>query len=408
MQKAIHILMIDDDEEDFMITRDIISRIRTTIFKIELASSSEEGLRQIAGKRHDVYLVDYRLGAGNGLDLIRKAIASGCDAPLILLTGQNDSEIDARALKAGAADYLVKGTFNGLQLERSIRYSFEHAKSLREIKTLNAELEKRVKDRTMILEEALRELGGSREELRIALDREKELNELKSRFVTMASHEFRTPLATILSSLSLVSKYGEQQEKEKQAKHMDRIKSSVMHLTDILNDVLSLSKLEEGKVHLSLEKFDVNVLGSNLVQEMESIAKPGQTIIHKHSGANEIVLDKKVLKHILFNLISNAIKFSPEGRPIEVSLEVNRACLILSVKDHGLGISEEDQKHLFERFFRGQNVTNIQGTGLGLNIVSKYVEILNGRIGVQSRLEEGTIFRVEFPCEEKVKQVSID
>jgi signal transduction histidine kinase len=394
MPKSIQILMIDDDEEDFILARDIISEIKTFHYAIEWCNSADKGLQLIAQKKHDVYLIDYRLGAHVGLDVIRKAREDGCDAPLILLTGQNDSEIDKQALKAGAADYLVKGTINGYQLERSIRYSLDQARNIREIRSLNEDLEKRVRDRTMILEEALKELGNSREELKMALEKEKELNELKSRFVSMASHEFRTPLATILSSLSLVSKYGEHGDKEKQFKHIDRIKSAVIHLTDILNDVLSLSKLEEGKVPVQIVKFNVNEMTFDLVSEMQSISKAGQIISHSHSGTNEITSDKNVLKHILFNLISNAIKFSPEGKEVVITTEVDDAGFRLQVKDSGMGISEEDQKHLFERFFRGQNVTNIQGTGLGLNIVAKYVELLNGEITVKSKLEEGTTFLV--------------
>jgi len=389
--------MIDDDEEDFIITKDIIGEIKTGAFHMEWCSSPDQGLPKILEKKHDVYLIDYRLGKSIGLDLIREAIRLGCDAPLILLTGRNDSEIDEQALKAGAADYIVKGTINSYQLERSIRYSIEHSNNIKEIKSLNSDLEKRVKDRTLILEEALQELGKSREDLKIALYKERELNELKNRFVSMASHEFRTPLATILSSLSLVSKYGELNEKEKQTKHIDRIKSAIVHLTDLLNDMLSLSKLEEGKVPVMMEKINVKELAAGLILEMQSISKSGQEIRYKHSGNQETIQDKKVLKHILFNLISNAIKFSPEGKPIDISLETGPHKLILTVKDYGIGISESDQKHLFERFFRANNATNIQGTGLGLNIVSKYVELLEGKIRVESKLEGGTLFVVELP-----------
>jgi PAS domain S-box-containing protein len=266
-----------------------------------------------------------------------------------------------------------------------------------EIQVLNANLEKRVEERTLILEEALRELGSSREELRTTLEKEKELNELKSRFVTMASHEFRTPLTTMLSSLALVSKYGEQGDRPKQIRHISRIKLSISHLTDILNDVLSLSKLEEGKTHISFERLTLNDFVVDLVTEMQALAKQGQKIIYTHSGNLELQADKKILKHLLFNLISNAVKFSPEGSTITVATEINDALFTLTVSDKGIGISEEDKKHLFERFFRGYNATNIQGTGLGLNIVAKYTELMGGTIECFSRLEEGTSFVIRIP-----------
>lgn len=270
-------------------------------------------------------------------------------------------------------------------------------KQKEELQSLANELDKRVKDRTMILEEALHELENSREELSIALEKEKELNELKTRFVSMASHEFRTPLATILSSLSLVTKYGEIGEKESQTKHINRIKSSISHLTEILNDMLSLSKLEEGKISATPETFNIKEFISLTVQELQTLTKPGQQIYFHHFGNQEVYLDNKILKNILFNLVSNAIKFSPESKPIEVFTSVNDSFIEIKVKDNGIGIPEEDQEQLFQRFFRGQNAANIQGTGLGLNIVARYVELMNGNITFESKPEKGTIFIIKIP-----------
>lgn len=266
-----------------------------------------------------------------------------------------------------------------------------------ELQELANELDKRVKDRTMILEEALHELENSREELSAALEKEKELNELKTRFVSMASHEFRTPLATILSSLSLATKYGELGEKENQTKHINRIKTSITHLTDILNDMLSLSKLEEGKINYSPELFNIKDFTLQVIQELQSLCKAGQQIFVNHSGNQEVYLDFKILKNILFNLVSNAIKFSDELKPIEVFTLVNNTNIEIQVKDSGIGISEEDQEHLFQRFFRGQNASNIQGTGLGLNIVARYVELMNGTISFESKTNMGTTFIINIP-----------
>lgn len=266
------------------------------------------------------------------------------------------------------------------------------------LKNYSVELERQVENRTMIMSEAIEELEKTKEELNNALEKERELSELKSRFVSMASHEFRTPLATVLSSLSLVAKYGEQGDKEKQDKHIARIKQSITNLTDILNDMLSISKLEEGAITIVREDFDVKEFILDLITEMKGICKEGQILDYKHkSDKMNAFLDKKIMRHILFNLISNAIKFSPENKPIEIDSEINNDGRIkLNVKDNGIGISKEDQKHLFERFFRGQNATNIQGTGLGLNIVAKYIEMLDGTIECNSELEKGTSFTITF------------
>lgn len=266
-----------------------------------------------------------------------------------------------------------------------------------ELEYLTNELEKRVKDRTLILEEALHELEKSQEELSAALEKEKELNELKTRFVSMASHEFRTPLATILSSLSLAKKYGEKNDKENQLRHITRIKTSVTHMTDILNDMLSLTKLEEGKIATVLEEIQLDDFISNTIQELQAVAKQGQIIQYNHQGYCSVILDGKILKNILFNLLSNAIKFSPEDASIEVHSVVGEKEIELTVQDHGIGIPEEDQEHLFERFYRAVNATNIQGTGLGLNIVAKYVELLNGNIDFDSKLNFGTTFIIRIP-----------
>lgn len=265
-----------------------------------------------------------------------------------------------------------------------------------ELERLANELEKRVKARTMILEEALHELETSREELSAALKNEKELNELKSRFVSMASHEFRTPLATILSSVSLVAKYGLIGDKENQMRHINRIKNSITHLTDILNDMLSLSKLDEGKIENSPELFDIAEFTTSVIQELQNVIKTGQQIYYKHTGNLNVLLSNKLLKNVLFNLISNASKFSPESK-IEVYTDVKDTIIELKVVDHGIGISKEDQEHLFERFFRGNNAINIQGTGLGLNIVAKYVELMNGYITFNSKVNQGTTFIINFP-----------
>jgi PAS domain S-box-containing protein len=266
-----------------------------------------------------------------------------------------------------------------------------------ELEQLANELEKRVKDRTMILEEALHELETSREELSVALEKEKELNELKSRFVSMASHEFRTPLATILSSVSLVTKYGINGDKENQMRHINRIKNSITHLTDILNDMLSISKLEEGKIVTSSKLFDIAEFTTSVIQELQTVIKPGQQIHYWHTGNIKVFLNNKLLKNVLFNLISNASKFSSESTVIEVFTDVNDSIIELKVVDHGMGIPDEDQEHLFERFFRGNNVTNIQGTGLGLNIVAQYVELMNGNITFKSIVNQGTTFIINLP-----------
>ena len=265
------------------------------------------------------------------------------------------------------------------------------------LKNYSVDLEKQVGNRTLILQEAITELEKTKNELNQALDKEKELNELKSRFVSMASHEFRTPLATIMSSLSLVKAYGEQNDSIKQSRHIQKIKSSIGNLTDILNDFLSVSKLEEGKVEHVQEQFEIQRYIKEVISEMELFCKTGQKITYHHTGGEMVLLDKKLIKHILYNLLSNAVKFSAENKKITISTERTETEFKISVEDQGIGISQKDQKHLFQRFFRGKNASNIQGTGLGLNIIENYIELMNGTINFTSVENEGTTFNLSFP-----------
>lgn len=266
----------------------------------------------------------------------------------------------------------------------------------RQMDELNNELEKKVMLRTHLLQETLAQLEESRDELAKALKTEKELSDMKTRFVSMASHEFRTPLSTILSSASLVAKYTQSEEQEKRDKHIHRIKTAVYNLTDILNEFLSIGKLEDGKISANMSVFDIHGLIQTICSEMQAIARGSQKIVYVHDGIRTGFLDSTLLRNVMINLLSNAIKFSSEHGIIQVYSSISDQEIVLRVTDNGIGMSKEDQQHLFERFFRGANVTNIQGTGLGLHIVSKYVELMDGQIQCDSLLEQGTTFTITF------------
>ncbi|MBX2842980.1 MAG: response regulator [Flammeovirgaceae bacterium] len=530
---GIKVLLIDDDEDDFLITRDFLDDIPNKDYILEWVSEYKNAMLQIQKENHDVYLVDYHLGEKNGLQIIQESVAKGVSSPFILLTGQGDSETDDRALKAGAVDYLVKGSFSKFDLERSIRYSIEHSKNLRQIQHLNVALEKRVEERTnelantvkkleytnqnlkdqvrvrKIAEAALREsqnlyrsiaknfpngtinvlnremefvfvdgrellelgyetrdligknissvftgekgayiiqqfekvfegqvlnfdvgwderqyefhtspLPGpdeeinqillvaeniterkkAEEEIRRALAKERELNELKSRFVTMASHEFKTPLSTILSSSSLIARYHDEAAQPKRVKHVERIKTNVKHLNRLLNDFLSLGRIEEGKIQNTPVWTNITEVCEVIKEEIQQMATNTQEIKLLVEGyKREIFVDEQLLKNILMNLLSNAVKYSPNGKDVILKLNFESNKVKILVQDHGIGIPEIEQLHLFERFFRAKNTTNIQGTGLGLNIVKKYLDLIGGEIEFESKLNEGSKFTVVLP-----------
>lgn len=262
---------------------------------------------------------------------------------------------------------------------------------------LNTQLEAKVEERTLILKEALKKLEESQKDLSEALDKEKQLNEIKSRFVSMASHEFRTPLSTVLSSAALITKYKQTEEQAQRERHVEKIRSSVKHLNELLEDFLSLGKLDEGKVEAHPVSFEPEEFIADLTDEMKGLLKPGQQFSVHHEGRHACFSDKKMLKNIIVNLLTNAIKFSGEGDTIYLRSQTKEKGWCIMVKDKGIGIPTDEQEHLFSSFYRAKNAVNIQGTGLGLHIIKRYLDILNGEIKLESKLNEGTQFDLFIP-----------
>jgi PAS domain S-box-containing protein len=284
-------------------------------------------------------------------------------------------------------------------IDISLRKTQEEAlmEAHRQIQSLNADLEERVQLRTRELAQALEEIEQSKQEVLRALEKERQLNDMKTKFVTIASHEFRTPLATILSSASLIGRYSHAEEDEKRQKHVQRIKSTVNNLTEILNDFLSLGKLEEGQIRNVPIVFNLPEFCQELIDEIRSLCKENQQILYTHEGNAEVCIDRHLLKNVLINLLSNATKYSEAGKDIFLHTHHQGKTLHLEVQDQGMGIPESDQAHVFDRFFRAHNSGTIQGTGLGLNIVKKYIQLMQGDIRLESELNRGTTMYVELP-----------
>ena len=264
---------------------------------------------------------------------------------------------------------------------------------------LNADLEQKVADRTHALMVTLEQLEKRGQELAQALAAEQELGEMKSRFVSMASHEFRTPLTGVLTSAELIADYAQGPQKDKQLRHVARIRSSVKHLNDILEEFLSVGRIEEGRVEATPATLDMELLLGETVADVQGLRKAGQRIECDTACAGLIRLDASLLRKILVNLLSNAIKYSGENSVIHVRAACQDRQLTLQVQDQGVGISPEDQQHLFERFFRARNASTVPGTGLGLYIIAKYLEMMGGTIALRSELNVGTTVTLTIPYE---------
>lgn len=246
-----------------------------------------------------------------------------------------------------------------------------------QLKEYASRLEAEVLGRTQSLNATVVALEQAKEEVSISLKKEKELGLLKSRFVSIASHEFRTPLTSIQLSTSLIEQYAETSTTSLIAKHIAKINSAVGNLTSILNDFLSLEKLDRGKQEVTSDLFDLVNLAEEITEDMQSMAKPQQNIIYQHTGTiSAVKLDRNLLKCCVVNLISNAIKYSGENSFIDFNTEIDAEACTITIKDDGIGIPKTDQKHLFDAFFRAHNTGSIPGTGLGLNIVARYVALM--------------------------------
>ncbi len=274
------------------------------------------------------------------------------------------------------------------ELEKKVSARTEDLKRLvAKLEWVNTNLEKEIGERKKAEEEA-----------RIALERERELNDLKTKFVSIASHEFRTPLSTVMSSASLIGQYKERGEIEKIERHVERIRSSVNHLTGILNDFLSLGKLEEGKMDFAIEEIRLPQFITDVTEEVSSILKQGQKLKLEFDGIEQTIKsDPRILRNILFNLISNASKYSNAGSIIQVLVEYGNDLVSISINDSGIGIPKTEHKFLFDRFFRATNSSNSEGTGLGLHIVKRYLELLNGTIEFKSEENVGSQFTIHLP-----------
>jgi signal transduction histidine kinase len=408
----IKILLVEDNPADADLLQEILIEADETQWSVVHVEKLKDALKCLNEDSFDVVLLDLSLPDKQGLDTVAQTFEAAPDLPIVVMTGLNDKVIALESLREGAQDYLVKGKIDSNLLVRAIRHAMERANTLKrlrqseeQLQRLNEELERRVEEQTnelrqknQFLQREITERQRLEEELRNALIKEKELSDLKSNIISVVSHEYRTPLATILSSTELLEHYSHKWSEEKRQRHFQRIQTSVHHLTQLVSDVFVLSKAEGGKLEFNPAPLDLISLCRELVEELQLMTPTQHRIRFDSCGScKEACLDEKLLRQFITNLLSNAIKYSSSAGDVQFDVVCDDNTVTFRIQDQGIGIPSEDQAQLFEPFYRSSNVGTISGTGLGLAIVKRCVELHSGQIAVDSEVGVGTTFTVTLP-----------
>ncbi len=378
--RALRVLIADDDEDDFVLTCDLLKRIGRSRFEVDWASTYEDALLAIEKNEHEVYLFDYRLGHADGLELLREALAHGCKAPIILLTGNDEWETDVEAMKAGASDYLVKGALDARLLERSIRYALERTRAQAELLEYAHEIERKNRD------------------LAQAVKVSQEATKLKSQFLANVSHEIRTPMNGVLGMTELLL---ETELTSEQRDYAETAFRSGEALLEIIDSILDLSKIEAGKLQLEVVDFAPAEVLQEVLKLVSGRARSKGLVLNSEmcdEAKGGLRGDPARLRQVLLNLVSNAIKFTERGG-VTARVSVRDASdesaqLLFEVEDTGIGLTPEAAARLFQPFVQadGSITRKYGGTGLGLAISKQLVEMMGGRVGVDSEPDKGSRF----------------
>ncbi len=365
----ITVLLIEDDEEDFILLRKVLSRIPHASYKVLWEQSFEDGLAHMQHADHDICLVDYRLGASSGIELLQAARKEGYSRPIIMLTGATGGDIDIQALQAGADDYVTKELLQGELLYRMMRYAIERRKAEQE--------------RERLLREQI-----TRDE------REARRNE----FISMVVHELKTPLSSLKGYAQLLSRRNKRAGDEQAAQLANKIDQQATRLAGLIEDLLDISRIEGGKLQLRESEFNFDELINEVVENVQ-LTTEHHTLIKEGAVEKIVCADRERIGQVLTNLLTNAIKYAPLSENILVKLSSDAQGVTTCVQDSGPGIPKEQQAAIFEPFYRVErpNQRNVAGLGLGLAISADLIKRHRGRLWVESEEGQGATFCFTLP-----------
>ena len=391
------ILIVDDNPTNLKV---LSGAIANSGWEILVATDGETAIEQAEYAKPNLILLDINMPGIDGFETCRRLKANLItgEIPIIFMTALTDLVNKVQGLSLGAVDYITK-PFETEEVLARIKVHLQLSYLTKELENQNFTLEKKVTERTAELAETNKQLRELESQLRQALAQEKELNQLKSRIITTISHEYRTPLMTILSSTELLENYRHRWDESRQNKHFHRIRTTVQHMTNLINEVLFVNKAEFEKLGFEPAPIDLVNLVNELINDLaENIGREHKIIFTYEGDFSQPIIDGNLFRQIISNLLSNAIKYSPNGGAVNLKLICESNDLTLQVKDQGIGIPNQDKDALFESFNRGSNVGNLPGIGLGLSILKKCVDVHGGKITVDSEVGQGSTFTVVLPC----------
>jgi signal transduction histidine kinase len=369
----IQVLLIEDNSAEARLLQEILKGDRSREFHLCHVKRLAEAVDRLRQDDFDVILLDLTLPDSQGLDSLDPLLEISPDLPIVVLTNTNDDRLALEAVRRGAQDYLIKREVTLELLSRSLCYAIERKQT----------------------EEALR---ARVLESKTQLKKEREINQQKNEFVSMLSHDFRNPLNKILLSAGLLEESRDRLTKEQQVNYFRMIRSAIKDMDQLLTEVLLLGRADSGRLSVQFDEVDLLEFCRQIADSLSLKTEDRSPLFFSIEGQLERGLwDVNLIKHALTNLIENAIKYSPLATPVEFRVQVKSDRVIFEIEDRGIGIPESDRVHLFQPFYRGENVEGIPGTGLGLAIVARCVEAHRGEIAVASQEGKGTIVTVTLP-----------